>query len=59
MEQSRESYLNPDNILGQLAIRFYESMHPGFIERLVRNTMKELRIEIVKDDAPTVDLIDE
>jgi hypothetical protein len=47
--QAREDYLSPSNILGQLAIRYYESMHPGFIEALVRDAMKDLRIEIVQD----------
>lgn len=59
VEQSGEDYLNPDNILGQLAIRFYESMHPGFVEQLVRNTMKELCVEIAEDDTLIADLIDE
>ena len=48
--QAGEDYLNPSNILGQLAIRYYESMHPGFIEALARDVMKNLRIEIVQDD---------
>lgn len=48
--RAEEEYLNPGNILGLLAIRFYESMHPGFVESLVREALKNLRIDIVKDD---------
>lgn len=40
--QAGEDYLNPSNILGQLAIRYYESMHPGFVESLVRDALKDL-----------------
>ena len=50
--QAGEDYLNPSNILGQLAIRYHESMHPGFVESLVRDALKDLRIEILKDDNP-------
>ena len=50
--QAGEDYLNPSNILGQLAIRYHESMHPGFVESLVRDALKDLRIEILKDDKP-------
>ena len=47
--QPEESYLNPGNILGQIAIQYYESMHPGFIEALVNEALKDIRIEIVQD----------
>ena len=47
--QSGEDYLNPGNVLGQLALHFYESMHPGFLESIAKRAMEGLKIEITQE----------
>jgi len=49
--QSGEDYLNPGNVLGQLALRFYESMHPGFIESIAKKAMEEIKIVSVNSSS--------
>jgi len=44
--QSGEDYLNPQNALGHLAIHFYENLHPGFIESLIKKALEDMRIEV-------------
>ncbi len=36
-------YLNPDGVLGNLAIRAYEKQNPGFIAKQIHTAMEELR----------------
>lgn len=47
--QFGEKRLNPDNILGQLAITFFESMHPGFVESLWKKALREIEMELIQD----------
>lgn len=58
MMKSGEDRLNPNNILGQLAITFYESMHPGFVESLWKKALREIGMELTYDEGLADDVTD-
>ena len=58
MMKSGEDRLNPDNILGQLAITFYESMHPGFVESLWKKALREIGMDLICDEGLADDVTD-
>lgn len=43
-------YLNPDNILGKLAINIIEKRNPGYIQQCIANIFSAPEIEFVEED---------
>ncbi len=46
VNNSRLEYLNPNRILSKIAINFYESKHPGFIDGTLKNIVESIKINI-------------